>query len=74
MVRTPRLAANDPAAKTLGQEIESLADDLARSGGTAAGRKELAARLKTLAGRADTARSPKAVVGGTAESPGPCLF
>lgn len=58
MVRTPQPAAAKPVARTLGQEIESLADDLARSGGTAAERKELATRLKTLASKADTAQAP----------------
>ncbi len=53
MVRTPRPSATESAAKTLGQEIATLADELARSGGTAAERKELATRLKTLATQAD---------------------
>lgn len=56
MVRTSQPAPADLAARTLGQEIESLAADLARSGGTAAERKELANRLKTLASRAHTAQ------------------
>lgn len=58
MVRTTPPAAADAAAKTLAQEIETLAVELARSGGTAAGRKELATRLKTLATRAYTAQPP----------------
>jgi hypothetical protein len=56
MVRTRQPPAAEPAAKTLAQEIKSLADDLARSGGTAAERNALATRLKTLATRADTAQ------------------
>ena len=58
MVRTTQPAAAESAARTLGQEIESLADDIARSGGTAAERKELATRLKTLASKADSAQPP----------------
>jgi hypothetical protein len=56
MVRTSQPAATESAARTLGQEIATLAEELARSGGTAAERKELATRLKTLATKADVVR------------------